>query len=62
VRAPAAAGLDFLGVALDAGLNERARGEQPIGADRAPVQTLVLPAREDLEIARQVRAVLARRP
>ncbi|HEV3047276.1 MAG TPA: acetate/propionate family kinase [Solirubrobacteraceae bacterium] len=62
VRARAAAGLDFLGVALDAGLNERARGEQPIGADRAPVQTLVLPAREDLEIARQVRAVLARRP
>jgi acetate kinase len=60
VRAQAAAGLAFLGVALDQARNEEAHADGEIGADGARVRTLVLTAREDLEIARQVRAVLGR--
>jgi acetate kinase len=58
IRARAAAGLDFLGVALDADANAVASGDAEIGAPGAAVRTLVVTAREDLEIARQVRAVL----
>ncbi|HSR25992.1 MAG TPA: acetate/propionate family kinase [Candidatus Eisenbacteria bacterium] len=60
VRAAAAAGLGFLGLALDAGRNADASGDADIGADGARVRVLVLRAREDLEIARQVRAVLGK--
>jgi acetate kinase len=58
VRAAAAAGLAFLGVALDPVRNEHAHGDTEIGAADAAVRTLVLAAREDLEIALQVRALL----
>jgi acetate kinase len=58
VRAAAAAGLAFLGVALDPVRNEHAHGDTEIGAAGAAVRTLVLAAREDLEIALQVRALL----
>ncbi len=58
VRARAAAGLAFLGVGLDAQLNAHVDGDMLIAAEGAPVKTLVLAAREDLEIACQVRAVL----
>jgi acetate kinase len=58
IRARAAAGLDFLGVALDADANAGASGDADIGAPGAAVRALVVTAREDLEIARQVRAVL----
>ena len=59
VRALAADGLGFLGVALDPARNETpdprtARSGRP----GAPVRTLVVAAREDLEIAREVRRVL----
>jgi acetate kinase len=60
VRAMAAAGLGFLGVELDAQANARATGDAQIGAAGAPVRTLVVTAREDLEVARQVRALLGR--
>jgi len=56
VRARAADGLAFLGVHVDAERN--IAGVQEIGADGAPVRVLVVEAREDLEIARGVRAVL----
>jgi len=59
VRAHAAAGLGFLGVALDEARNRAASGETEVSAARARVRTLVLRAREDAEIARQTRAVLA---
>jgi len=49
----------FLGVRLDDAHNEEASGDVAIGAQGAAVATLVVRAREDLEIARQVRAVLA---
>jgi acetate kinase len=63
VRAAAAAGLGFLGVALDALRNDQAVGtaaapEADITADGSTVRTLVVAAREDLEIARGVRVRL----
>jgi acetate kinase len=58
VRAGAADGLGFLGVAIDPERND-AMADADIGAAGAAVRTLVITAREDLEIARQSRAVLA---
>jgi acetate kinase len=60
VRADAAGGLGWLGVAVDDGRNAAATGDADaeISADGAAVRTLVIPAREDLEIARQVREVV----
>jgi len=59
VRARTAAGLGFLGVALDDARNAQARGDREIGADGARTRTLALAAREDLEIARQVSSLLS---
>jgi acetate kinase len=58
IRERAAAGLAFLGVELDRHRNDAAHGDAEIGADGATARTLVVTAREDLEIARQVRSVL----
>ena len=58
VRAAAAEGLGFLGVAVDDAANAAADGDAEISALGAVVRTLVVTAREDLEIARQVGAVL----
>jgi len=58
VRAAAAEGLAFLGVALDGERNRQARSDAEISAAGAAVRTLVLAAREDLEIAHEVRALL----
>ena len=55
-------GLGFLGVELDAEANAAATADAEIGAPGAPVRTLVVTAREDLEVARGVRGVLARSP
>jgi acetate kinase len=60
IRAGAAAGLGFLGVAIDRRRNE-GRGDREIGRRGAAVRTLVVEAREDLEIARQVRRLLRAR-
>lgn len=62
IRERCAAELGFLGVALDREANESAAGDREIGADGAQVRTLVIEAREDLEIARGVRQVLAPSP
>jgi len=59
VRAEAAAGLGFLGVTVDEGRNAAARPDCDISAPGAAVRTLVIAAREDIEIARQTRAALA---
>jgi acetate kinase len=58
VRGAAAAGLGFLGVAVDEERNRGAAPDAEIGAAGAAVRTLVIGAREDVEIARQVRATL----
>jgi acetate kinase len=60
VRAQAAAGLAFLGVEVDGARNDETRADGEIGAKDAAVRTLVLTAREDIEIARQVRTLLSR--
>jgi acetate kinase len=59
VRAAAAAGLGFLGIVLDPERNATAGDDADIGAGAAAARTLVVEAREDLEIARQARAVVA---
>jgi acetate kinase len=68
VRSEAAAGLGFLGVRLDAEPNATGAadgagaadsgGDREIGHASAPVRSFVIAAREDIEIAAQVRAVL----
>ncbi|MFD6793154.1 MULTISPECIES: acetate/propionate family kinase [Prauserella salsuginis group] len=59
VRAEAAGGLRYLGVTLDTKANEACTGEADISGAAAPVRTLVVPAREDLEIAAHTRRTLA---
>jgi acetate kinase len=58
VRAEAAAGLAFLGVAIDAARNDATSADGEISAAGAAVRTLVVTAREDVEIAQQTRSVL----
>lgn len=57
VRAAAAAGLEFLGVSLDPAQEDVTSDANISGP--GPVRVLVVTAREDVEIARQARAVLA---
>ena len=57
VRAAAAAGLEFLGVTINAGRNAATADADISGS--GPARVLVVTAREDLEMARQARAVLA---
>ena len=58
VRAALAEALPHLGLAVDADLNRAATGDADISAVGAAVRTVVVTAREDLEIRRQVLAVL----
>jgi len=58
IRKRTAAGLGFLGVELDEAANAAVDGDAEISASGAPVRTLAVTAREDLEIAREVRSVL----
>jgi acetate kinase len=58
IRAAAADGLGFLGVAVDPARNE-ATSDAEVSDPAASVRVLVVTAREDIEIARQVRSVLA---
>jgi acetate kinase len=59
VRARTAAGLGFLGIQLDSAANERADGDADISATGAAARTVVVTTREDAEIARQTRVLLA---
>ena len=58
VRSAAADGLRFLGLAVDPVRNRTASGDVDISTDASPARTLVIASRQDLEIARQVRAAL----
>jgi len=62
IRALAMAGLGFLGVRGDASANESGSGDREIGATDAPVRSMVISAREDIEIARQTRSVVGLTP
>ncbi|MGI8667026.1 MAG: acetate/propionate family kinase [Jatrophihabitans sp.] len=58
VRQRAAAALGFLGVVLDEAGNAAARPDCAVTAAGAAVHTLVIAAREDLQIARETRRLL----
>jgi acetate kinase len=58
VRAAAVAGLGFLGLDIDPALNAQPSGDADVSAARASVRTLVIRAREDVEVARDVRQLL----
>jgi acetate kinase len=58
IRARAAAGLGFVGVELDETANASTTPDADVGARGAAVRTLVIAAREDLEIAREVRRLV----
>jgi acetate kinase len=62
VRAALAEALPHLGVAVDPQRNRAATADADISADGANVRTVVVTAREDLEIRRQVGAVLGEGP
>lgn len=55
VRARAVEGLAFLGLALDDEANSQADGDTDVTAPTARARTLVIEAREDLQIAAEVR-------
>ncbi|HUA05104.1 MAG TPA: acetate/propionate family kinase [Solirubrobacteraceae bacterium] len=59
IRADTDGGLAFLGVAVDPALNAAGSGDFEISARGAAARTVVIRAREDLEIASQVRSLLA---
>jgi len=61
VRGALADALGYLGVSVDAAANERTTADGDIGTPGAAVRTVVVTAREDLEIRRQVLDVLAER-
>jgi acetate kinase len=58
IRARLTVDLAYLGVAIDQAMNERVRGDAEITKPGAHVRTLVIVAREDLEVVRQVRTIL----
>ena len=63
LRAAVSAGLDRLGVVLDADANQRALGtEAVISAPDSPVKVLVIPTNEELVVAREVQRYLLTRP
>jgi acetate kinase len=61
VRRRAAERLAFLGVAIDTARNDTTRNDRDITAAGAMVRTLVITAREDLQIAREARRVCGTR-
>ncbi len=62
VRAAAVQGLRFLGLEIDPTLNANLNLDSDISAPGARVPTLVVKAHEDVEVAREVRRVLAAQP
>jgi acetate kinase len=62
VRAALAESLAYLGVALDDRLNRTTTADADLSAPGAAVRTVVVTAREELEIRRQVAAVLGDSP
>jgi acetate kinase len=58
VRARGATAVGFLGIAIDDAANAAARADADISAHNARVRTIVVTAREDLEVARAVLGVL----
>jgi acetate kinase len=53
-------GLEFLGLGIDSAANAGRAGDRDVSVEGATARTLVVAAREDLEMARQVHALLGR--
>jgi acetate kinase len=62
LRADLGARLAYLGVGVDGPVNAAARADADLTAPGSPVRTVVVTAREDLEISREVEGLLSRRP
>jgi acetate kinase len=62
VRSGAVDGLGFLGLAVDELINAVTAGDRDISAATATARTLVVRAREDVEIVHQTRRVLEAGP
>jgi acetate kinase len=62
IRSRALGKLGFLGARVDEERNAAGTGDREIGPPDAPVRSLMIGAREDIEIARQVREVMHLRP
>ena len=60
VRSQAAAGLEFLGVGIDEQCNDEIDGDGELSPPDCAVKTVVIHAREDLEISHEVRRLLSR--
>lgn len=58
IRAGATGGLSFLGLRIEQDLNQTGTGDRDVTSPGAAVRSLIVSAREDLEIARQVRCAL----
>jgi acetate kinase len=58
IRDAATAGMQFMGIAISADRNGAAGGDAEITLEGSRVRTLVIHAREDLEIARQTRTAM----
>ena len=58
MRAAGVAGLRFLGLEIDPDLNSKVEADGDVSAAGATARTLVVRAREDVEVAREVRRVL----
>jgi acetate kinase len=58
IRAMAAEGLGFLGIRVDPAHNEEAEADREISPPGVGVRVFVIAAREDIQIAREVRSVL----
>ena len=61
IRARVCEGLGFLGLALDAAADESGAGDRDIGHPDAETRVLVVESREDLQMAREARALLGER-
>jgi acetate kinase len=60
VRRLTAERFGWLGVGIDPGRNADAESDQDLSAPAATVRTVVVAAREDLEMAREIRGLMAR--
>ena len=60
VRADVVAGLGYLGLAIDPRLNQAGETDLDISTAAAAVRTVVIEAREDLQVARETESVLRR--
>jgi acetate kinase len=58
IRASVANGVFYLGLRLDEDANEQASGDADVSTDDSPVRCLVIEAREDLTVLREVKRVL----